>query len=461
MNAPDQLLPPHSVEAEQSVLGGLLLDNAAWDKIADMMAEADFYRFDHRLIYRHISKLIEHAKPADAITVAEALQNSGELQNVGGLAYLGALAQNTPSAANIRRYAEIVRERSMLRQLQTIAADLHIACADPAGRTAEQCAAEAESSMLKTMDRHTGEPSTLDEVFKDAIAYVDERARSGGGMAGLPTGFRDFDAITGGLEPGQLVIVAARPSVGKSLFACNVADAVARAGMSVVFFTLEMSRREIGLRLLSARSGVSAHAMRTGVSEDGNWKAMSDQQANAGKQRLYVDDRGAIGVGYVRAKARRIQRQHGLDLVIIDYLGLMTGEGHNRTQEIGSLSRGLKALAKELRVPVVALAQLNRGVENRQDKRPLMSDLRDSGEVEQDADVIAMLHRDPAPEFSGLTELLVRKNRNGPLGDILLRYSPEVMTFSDYGGPSPRADIARRQVTEKTAANYRNKGFSG
>lgn len=457
MSADNLLLPPHSQEAEQSVLGGLLLENIALDRIADMLAPDDFYRHDHRLIYEHISSMIERGKPADIVTVAEVLEASGKLQEIGGIAYLGALAQNTPSAANIRRYAEIVHDKAVMRGMLSIAGSIQDACLGEGIKDAEKIAQEAENAMMRLLDSKGGEPKGLHAVFCEALHYIDER---GGDIAGLATGFHDLDRVTGGLEPGQLVIVAGRPGTGKTIFGCNVANHVANRGGSVLFFTLEMGAREIGMRILSARTRVSVHAMRTGTKDEGHWKRLGDQLNEAGQQRLFIDDRPAIGTAYVRAKARRLQRQHGLDLIVIDYLQLMRGQGDNRTQEIGSISRGLKALAKELRAPIIALAQLNRGVESRADKRPLMSDLRDSGEVEQDADIVAMLHRESlyseAPKWIGLAELLVRKNRNGPVDDFILNYHPEEMRLENYAGPNLRALDASRSKQ----ASPRSRGFN-
>ncbi|RTL48876.1 MAG: replicative DNA helicase [Rhodocyclaceae bacterium] len=447
MNAPTDLrLPPHSIEAEQSVLGGLLLDNRAWDRIADLVSQADFYRDDHRRIFRHIAMLCDTGKAADVVTVAESMERSNETELAGGLTYLGEIANNTPSAANIRRYAEIVRERAALRKLIGVADSLAASCFTPGGRTAQELAGKAEAEMLAALDSAAGEPSSLAEAFAEAMAYVDNRWETGG----LVTGFRDFDGITGGLEPGQLVIIAARPSVGKTIIGCNVADHVARAGGAVLLLTLEMTRREIGMRILAARSGVSVHAMRAGTKEDGDWDRMSDQYSAASQQRLWIDDTPAATVSHVRAKARRLKRKLGqLDLIVIDYLQLMRGTGDTRTQEIGSISRGLKALAKELMVPVIALAQLNRNVEGRTDKRPMMSDLRDSGELEQDADIVAMLHRESiysdAPEWADIAELLVRKNRNGPTGDLFMTYRPAQMRFADHCGANPRRLLAEKR----------------
>lgn len=457
MNAPtDILLPPHSIEAEQSLIGGLLIDHRAWDAVAGVVTDGDFYRDDHRRIFRHIARLAEAGQSPDVVTVADAIEQANEVDQTGGLAYLGEIANETPSAANIRRHAEIVRERAVLRRLISAAGELEGACFRPGQRKPAELVAAAEAAFAQVLDQQASEPADLSTVLNDAVVYIDCR----GDVGGLRTGFRDFDALTGGLEPGQLVVVAARPSMGKTVFGVNVADQVARAGGAVLFQTLEMSRREIGMRILAARSGVPMRSMRSGTKEHAHWDRMADELKPATTQRLWFDDTPAVGVPYVRARARRLKRTKGLDLIVIDYLGLMRGQGENRVQEIGSISRGLKALAKELQVPIIALAQLNRGVEGRPDKRPLMSDLRDSGEIEQDADIVAMLHREAyhrpdAAEWAGVAELLVRKNRNGPTGDVLLSWFPEEMRFDAYRGANPR------QHADANASKPPRKGRSG
>jgi len=461
MNAPDlPYLPPHSIEAEQALIGGILLDNQAWERVADLTNEADFYRDDHRRIYRHISRLIDLGKPADVVTVFESLEKCGEAEQAGGLAYLVEIADNTPSAANIRRYAEIVRERAMLRGLQRIAAELQTACSRPDGRAPAEIAATVEADMLNLLDRTDGDPVPLHRALVEVLGDVEARRERGGHLAGLSTGFRGLDEMTGGLEPGQLMIVAARPSVGKTILSCNAAATAAMAGAPTLFFTLEMTRSEIGARILAARSGVTVQAMRAGTSTRADWDAMGNSIVAAGNWPMFIDDRPAITVPYTRAKARRIQRTHGLGLIVIDYLQLMRGTGDNRAQEVGSVSRGLKALAKELRVPVIALAQLNRATESRPDRRPTLADLRDSGEIEQDADIVVMLHRESmhrdAPEWAGLAELLIRKNRNGPTGECLLEIDGPRMRFYDTDRPSPRTCSSASDDQP-----FRRRGFAG
>lgn len=452
---PDEaILPPHSVEAEQSVIGAILLDSNALDRIEGLIAEADFYRQDHRLIFAAARTLSNAGKPVDVITVAEALEGAGSLSRIGGLAYLGEIAQNTPSAANIKRYAEIVRAHAMRRNLLALATDIQASCMAP-GADVARIIDQADAAMAQLIDTGTDEPTMLYEGMFDAIQDIDDRS-TGSRPSGLLTGVAELDAITGGLESGQLVIVAARPSVGKTAIALNMADSVVTQGKSVAFFSLEMTRREIIQRLIALRTGVSVSDMRAGRLEPSQWDLISASQGKANGQRLHLIDRSSIGVAYVRAAARKIKRQHGLDLIVVDYIGLMRGEGQNRTQEIGSLSRGLKGLAKELGVPIVALAQLNRATESRQDKRPMLSDLRDSGEIEQDADIVVMLHREEqhnsAPEWRGLAELMVRKNRNGPLGDLLLALDGPTMQFSRYTGQHPR----QRQQQQPSQTTYRN-----
>ena len=454
---PDEtILPPHSIEAEQSVIGAILLDSNALDRIEGLITEADFYRQDHRLIFAAARTLANAGKPVDAITVAEALEASGSLSRVGGLDSIGEMAQNTPSTANIRRYAEIVRTHAMRRNLLALAVNIQAGCMAH-GADVASIISQADAAMAQLLDTGTDEPTMLYEGMFDAIQDIDDRS-TGRRPSGLLTGVIELDTITGGLEPGQLVIVAARPSVGKTAIALNMADSVVTHGKSVAFFSLEMTRREIIQRLIALRTGVSVSDMRAGSLKPLQWDLISASQGKANGQRLHLIDRSSIGVAYVRATARKIKRQHGLDLIVVDYLGLMRGEGQNRTQEIGSLSRGLKGLAKELGVPIIALAQLNRATETRQDKRPMLSDLRDSGEIEQDADIVVMLHREeqhnPAPEWRGLADLLVRKNRNGPLGEIQLTLDGPTMKFSRHSGSDPRQQRTL-PPTSRTARNSR------
>ncbi|MBN8283752.1 replicative DNA helicase [Zoogloea sp.] len=455
MNAPDlRNLPPHSLEAEQGLLGAVLVDGArVLDRIEGTVTAADFYRADHQTIFATAKALHDAGKAVDLLTVLDALEARGEADRAGGLGYLGELGNGGFLAANARSYAGTIRERATLRGLQQTAADILAACSMPAGRSPADIAAQAEASMQALVDHSDTEPARLQDVLCDVLGDVQERMERGGRIAGLSTGFGGFDGMTGGLEPGQLVIVAARPSVGKTVVGCNIAAHVATGGSPVLFVTLEMTRREIAARILAARSGVTVQAMRAGTSERNDWDRMNTAVASSASWKLFIDDTPAVSVAYVRAKARSIQRTHGLGLVVIDYLGLMRGTGDNRAQEVGSISRGLKALAKQLQVPVVALAQLNRASEGRLDRKPTLADLRDSGEIEQDADIVAMLHRESmhreAPEWEGLAQLLIRKNRNGPTGECLLALDGPRMRFTDYHGPCPVAARPEKPAQRK------------
>jgi replicative DNA helicase len=440
-------LPPHSVEAEQSVLGGLLLDNAAWDKIADMMAEADFYRFDHRLIYRHISKLIEHAKPADAITVAEALQNSGELQNVGGLAYLGALAQNTPSAANIRRYAEIVRERSIMRKLVEVGSDIAESAYNPMGRAAKDLLDSAEAKVFEIAEAGArGQEGfvSIQPLLVQAVGRIDELFQKGSSdITGLPTGFTDLDRMTSGFQPGDLIIVAGRPSMGKTAFSLNIAENVAlETGLPVAVFSMEMGGAQLVMRMMGSVGRLDQHKVRTGRLQDDDWSKLTYAVGKLNDAPIHIDETPALTAMDVRARARRLARQYGgkLGLIVIDYLQLMSGssrnQGENRATEISEISRSLKALAKELQVPVVALSQLNRSLEQRPNKRPIMSDLRESGAIEQDADLILFIYRDevytPDTQDKGTAEIIIGKQRNGPIGTVRMTFIGEYTKFENF-----------------------------
>lgn len=454
---PAEKAPPYSIEAEQAVIGGLMIDAAAFDKIDGLITEADFFRRDHREIFAAIATLAGRGQSVDVVTVAEHLDARGELEEVGGVTYLGGIAGNTPSAANIKTYAGIVRKKATLRAMMAAAAALYAAAADEDADAATHVLGEAENALAALSGGLAGgsEPVRLQDAVADVLNDVEERRQRGGRVSGLLTGFRGFDEMTGGLEPGQLIIVAARPSVGKSAFACGIADHVSPHGSAVLFHTLEMSTREIAQRIVAARAGVPVASMRGGTSDNGAWDRMGEVLKEAAKDLLFIDEAPAVAVAQVRARAKAIKRRHGLALIVVDYLQLMRGIGAKRAQEVGSVSRGLKAMAKELHVPIIALAQLNRESESRPDKRPLLSDLRESGEIEQDADIVAMLHREESynqyPQFRDLAQLIIRKNRNGPVGDCWLRFEQALTRFSDYDGPIPKLS---------TAAPGRPRGFS-
>ncbi len=441
-------LPPHSVEAEQSVLGGLLLDNSAWDKIADLVTEADFYRHDHRLIYRHIHKLVEHGKPADVVTVSESLDNTAKLVEAGGLAYLGALAQNTPSAANIRRYAEIVRERAVLRQLVEVGSGIAEDALNPSGRSMAQLLDEAEAKVFEIAEAGARGKQGFMEI-QPLLTQVVERIDmlfqrdNQSDVTGLPTGFADLDEKTSGFQAGDLIIVAGRPSMGKTAFSINIAENVAiQTGLPVAVFSMEMGGTQLVTRMLGSIGRLDQHRVRTGRLQDEDWQKLTYAVGKLNDAPIHIDESAALSVLDLRARARRLHRQCGkLGLIVIDYLQLMSGSGkgggsENRATEISEISRGLKALAKELEVPVIALSQLNRSLEQRPNKRPVMSDLRESGAIEQDADLILFIYRDEVynsdTQDKGIAEIIIGKQRNGPIGTVKMTFLGEYTRFENY-----------------------------
>ena len=442
-------LPPQSVEAEQSILGGLLLDNTAWDRIADVVSGGDFYRADHRLIFQHVGALIEGGKPADVLTLAESLELSGRLAEVGGQSYLGALASNTPSAANIRRYAEIVRERAIMRRLVTVGTEIADAALSPMGRTAGQMLDEAEGRIFEIAEAGARGKSgfvTIEELAARVVTRMDELYHSDNpsDITGIPTGYTDLDSRTSGLQPSDLIIVAGRPSMGKTAFALNIAEYVAiDFGLPVAVFSMEMSGEQVAMRMLGSLARVSQHKIRTGRVEEDDWGRVTKGLEKLQNANVHIDDSGALNPLELRARARRLYRSCGkLGLIVVDYLQLMSGsrgDSENRATELSEISRSLKALAKELNVPIIALSQLNRSVESRTDRRPMMSDLRESGAIEQDADVILFIYRDEvynadSPD-KGMAEIIIGKQRNGPIGKVMLTFLGEFTRFENFAGP--------------------------
>ncbi len=443
-------VPPHSIEAEQSVLGGLLLDNAAFDKIADIISESDFYRDEHKRIFRQISKLLERAKPADAVTVAESLDQAGDAGDTGGLAYLGELAVNTPSASNIRRYAEIVRERAILRQLVTAGDEIAGSAFNPLGRDPKQLLDEAEAKVFAIAEsgfRHQSGFQHINPLLTQVVERIQELhdRDNPSDITGVPTGYHDLDGRTSGLQPGDLLIVAGRPSMGKTSFALNMAEHVAiEVGLPVAVFSMEMGGTQLAMRMLSSVGRLDAHRVRTGRLTDDEWSRLSFALGKMHEAPLYIDETPALNPIDLRARARRLHRQCGkLGLIVIDYLQLMSSAnqsgGENRATEISEISRSLKGLAKELNVPVMALSQLNRSLEQRPNKRPVMSDLRESGAIEQDADVIMFIYRDevynPDTPDKGTAEIIIGKQRNGPIGTVRLTFLGEYTRFDNFANP--------------------------
>ena len=439
--------PPQSIEAEQSVLGGLLLDNGAWDRIADILTADDFYRYDHRIIFQSIVKLINASRPADVVTVFESLESMSRADEVGGLPYLNALAQNTPSAANIRRYAEIVRDRGVLRKLITVADEISGSAFNPQGKEVKQMLDEAESKILSIAEegaRTTQGFQEIQPLLKQVVERIDElyHRDNHSDITGVPTGFADLDKMTSGLQPGDLIIVAGRPSMGKTAFSINIGEHVAiESGLPVAVFSMEMGGSQLAMRMLGSVGRLDQHRLRTGKLNDEDWPRLTHAIQKMNDAQLFIDETPALSSIELRARARRLSRQCGkLGLIVIDYLQLMSANssGENRATEISEISRNLKGLAKELQCPVIALSQLNRSLEQRPNKRPVMSDLRESGAIEQDADVILFIYRDqvynPDSPDKGTAEIIIGKQRNGPIGSIRLTFLGEYTKFENYTG---------------------------
>ena len=435
-------VPPHSIEAESSVLGGLLLDNSAWDRMGDLLVDGDFYRYEHQLIYAAIGSLVNASKPADVITVFEQLQNQGHAESVGGLGYLNSLAQYVPSASNIRRYAEIVRERSVLRKLVSASDEIATAAFNPKGRPVDKILDEAEQKIFNIGEEGSRMKQgfqSMDSLVVALLDRVQEMADNPNDITGVPTGFHDLDKMTSGLQPGDLVVLAARPSMGKTAFAINIAEHVAlNEGLPVAVFSMEMGAAQLAVRVVGSIGRVDQGHLRTGKLTDEEWPRLTEAIERLRTVSLHIDETPGLTPSELRANARRLARQCGkLGLIVVDYLQLMSGsggsDGDNRATELGEISRGLKMLAKELQCPVIALSQLNRGVEQRTDKRPMMSDLRESGAIEQDADIIMFIYRDDYynkdSKDPGVAEIIIGKQRNGPTGTVRLAFLKPLTRF--------------------------------
>jgi replicative DNA helicase len=439
-------VPPHSIDAEQSVLGGLLIDNGAFDKIGDVVTDGDFYRDDHRRIFRHVSRLIERGKPADVVTVDEAIKVSEDKDKTGGITYLAALAGNTPSAHNVRRYAEIVRECAVLRRLIEVSTEIADSALNRMGKEVGQLLDEAESKVFQIAEAGARTRQGFIEI-QPLLTQVMERIDllyhkdNPSDITGIPTGYRDLDRETSGLQPGDLIIIAGRPSMGKTALALNMAEHVAVENkLPVAVFSMEMSGSQLAMRMLGSIGRLDQHKLRTGRLSDDDWNRLTNAVGKLHDAPILVDESGALNALELRARARRLHRQYGaLGLIVVDYLQLMqaTSEGENRATEISEISRSLKSLAKELKVPVVALSQLSRAVEQRTGpKRPIMSDLRESGAIEQDADLILAIYREevytPDTPEKGMAEIIILKQRNGPIGTVKLTFLGEYTRFENY-----------------------------
>ncbi|ROR35171.1 replicative DNA helicase [Inmirania thermothiophila] len=444
---------PHSVEAEQSLLGALMVDNRAWDEVADRVGPDDFYRREHRLVYEAIQALAEAGEPFDAVTVSDRLRERGELEAVGGLAYLAALVEGTPTAANVRAYAQIVRDRSVLRQLIHVGTRIADAGFNPEGRDTRELLDYAERLVFEIAEqgsRIQAGFTPLKDLLTAAVERIERLYEEGSAITGVATGFADFDELTSGLQPSDLVVVAGRPSMGKTTFALNIAEHVAiKGGRPVAVFSMEMPGEQLALRLMSSLGRVNQQRVRTGRLEDEDWPRITSAVTLLAQAPIYIDDTPALSPTELRARARRLQRQFdgGLGLVVVDYLQLMQvpGGSENRATEISEISRSLKALAKELHVPVIALSQLNRNLEQRPNKRPVMSDLRESGSIEQDADLVVFIYRDevynPESPDKGTAEIIVAKQRNGPTGTVRLTFLGQYTRFENFAH-DPYADEA-------------------
>ncbi len=436
-------IPPHSIQAEQSVLGGLMLDNETWDKVADRLGEEDFYRHDHQLIFRAIKLLAEKQSPFDVVTLAEVLESSGWLQQAGGLAYLGAMAKDTPSAANIVAYADIVRERSVLRQLIHTAAEVADAAYHPKGRELSSLVEEAEQKIFQIADQRRRGGSgfiPIRTLLAGAVDRIEELFQKQGHITGMSTGFTDLDEMTSGLQRSDLIVVAGRPSMGKTTFAMNLAENVAiKENVPVAVFSMEMPGEQLAMRMMSSLGRIDQHRVRTGKLEEDEWPRMTSAINILADTQMFIDDTPALTPTEVRARCRRLAREYGqLGLVVLDYLQLMQvgGGAENRVNEISEISRSLKALAKEMNVPVIALSQLNRNLEQRPNKRPVPSDLRESGAIEQDADIIIFIYRDevynPESPDKGKAEIIIAKQRNGPIGTVPLTVLGQYTRFENF-----------------------------
>ena len=435
-------VPPHSIEAEQSVLGGLMLDNAAWDSISDLVAEDDFYRRDHRLIFHAAQRLSEVSEPFDVVTVSEWLNNNAQLEEIGGLAYLGELAKNTPSAANIAAYAGIVRERAVLRGLIRVGTDIAGSGFNTEGRNATQLLDQAEQQVFEIAEqgaRGKRAFAPIREVLVEVMDRIDTLYHSGNPITGVSTGFADLDTKTSGLQPSDLIIVAGRPSMGKTAFAMNIVEQAAiKEKLAVAVFNMEMPAEQLTMRMMSSLGRIDQQKIRNGKLDDDDWPRLTSALTILNDTEIFIDDSPSLSPSEIRARCRRLKRERNLGLVIVDYLQLMEvpGGSENRATEISAISRGLKALARELRVPVVALSQLNRSLEQRQNKRPMMSDLRESGSIEQDADVILFIYRDEVynedSKDKGKAEIIIGKQRNGPIGHINLTFRNQFTRFENF-----------------------------
>jgi len=435
-------VPPHSIEGEQAVLGGLLLSPLAWDLVADVVTEADFYREDHRLIFRAIHELNDLSKPCDAVTVTEWFEVQGEADQIDGGSYINQLTSSTPSAANVKAYAEIVREKSILRQLIDVGSEITSGVFTSDGRDSKELleAAERKIFAIAEQGRRAGlDFVTVQQTIKEAIEKIQELHEFEGEITGIPTGFKDFDKQTAGLQPSDLIIIAGRPAMGKTTLAMNIAEhAAIKHAVPVAIFSMEMSSLQLVMRLFSSLGQIDQTRLRTGSLTDLDWPKLTSAMNLLHKSHIFIDETPSLSPSELRARARRLKRKHDIGLIVVDYIQLMAvpGTSENRATEVAEISRSLKAIAKELCIPVVAVSQLNRALEQRTNKRPIMADLRESGSIEQDADLIIFIYRDEVyneetPE-KGKAEIIIGKHRNGPTGKTILTFQGQWLRFVNY-----------------------------
>jgi len=435
-------VPPHSIEGEQAVLGGLLLSSRAWDQVADVVTESDFYREDHRLIFRAIHQLNERSKPCDAVTVTEWFEAHGNVDQIDGGTYINQLTSSTPSAANVKAYAEIVREKSILRQLIDVGSEITTGVFSLDGRSSQELLEAAERKVFAIAEqgmRAGKDFVSVQDTIKVAIEKIQELHEFEGEITGIPTGFKAFDKLTAGLQPSDLIIIAGRPAMGKTTLAMNIAEhAAIKHDVPVAIFSMEMSSLQLVMRLFSSLGQIDQTKLRTGNLDDLDWPKLTSAMNLLHKSKIFIDETPSLSPSELRARARRLKREHDIGLIVVDYIQLMAvpGTTENRATEIAEISRSLKAIAKELNVPVVALSQLNRALEQRPNKRPVMADLRESGSIEQDADLIVFIYRDEVynqetPE-KGKAEIIIGKHRNGPTDTVVLTFQGQWLRFVNY-----------------------------
>ncbi|MFJ7953824.1 replicative DNA helicase [Lysinibacillus sp. NPDC096418] len=444
-------VPPHNREAEQSVIGAIFLDPQALITASEILLADDFYQNAHKKIFETMLRLSDQGKAIDVVTVTEELSAKKELEDVGGLSYLLELANAVPTAANIAHYAKIVEEKALLRRLIRVATKI-VEDGYTREDEVEALLGEAEKKMMEVANRkNAGDFKHVKDVLVETFDNIEKLQSQKGDVTGIPTGFRDLDNITAGFQRNDLIIVAARPSVGKTAFALNVAQSVAvQARENVAIFSLEMGAEQLVMRMLCAEGNIDAQVLRTGALTTEDWGKLTMAMGSLSNSGIFIDDTPGVRINEIRAKCRRLAQEHGLGMILIDYLQLIQGSGkpgENRQQEVSEISRSLKGLARELKVPVIALSQLSRGVEQRQDKRPMMSDLRESGSIEQDADIVAFLYRDDyydkESESKNMIEIIIAKQRNGPTGTVTLAFKKEFNKFinvdwSQQPPPPPR-----------------------